>query len=336
MLDELQTFQEQVNFTRYRGQAEGHYESFFLRANHPSRALAFWIRYTIFSRRNDPENAVGELWAVFFNGETDEHIAAKEEFPLKGCQFDTTAFNVRIEKAVLASNLLQGSITGRKHAIAWDLNYEGGSLPLLLFPLHLYEGKFPAAKSLVSLPFAKFSGTLTVNGERIPIQDWTGSQNHNWGSRHTDRYAWGQVAGFDSHPDSFLEAATAQLKMGPMWTPPITLLVLRHAGREYALNEMVRGLRARGKVRYFSWDFTSRTPEVEIRGRISAPRKAFVGLNYNNPPGGNKHCLNSKIASCTLQVRDRARGTTEVLETEHRAAFEILTMYSDHGIAIAA
>lgn len=336
MLDELQTFHEQVNFTRYTGQAEGHYESFFLRANHPSRPLAFWIRYTIFSRRNDAENAMGELWAVFFNGETDEHSAAKEEFPLKGCLFDRSSFDVRINSATLTANLLQGSITGKKHSLAWDLTYNGNSVPLLLFPLQLYEGKFPAAKSLVSLPLARFSGTLSVNGETIPVAGWTGSQNHNWGSKHTDRYAWGQVAGFDSHPDSFLEVASAQLKLGPVWTPPITLLVLRHAGREYALNEMMQGLKARGKFKYFSWEFASRTPEVEIRGNISAPRRAFVGLNYYNPPGGNKHCLNSKIAACTLQVKDRTRGTTQVLETKHRAAFEILTSFADHGIPISA
>src|ERR1700730_16247191 len=41
MKDELQAFSREVNFTRYRGQSEGHYESFFVRANHPHRAQAF-------------------------------------------------------------------------------------------------------------------------------------------------------------------------------------------------------------------------------------------------------------------------------------------------------
>ena len=51
------------------GQTTGHYESFFLRANHPSLPLAFWIRYTIFSPQGQPEKAIGELWAVYFDGE---------------------------------------------------------------------------------------------------------------------------------------------------------------------------------------------------------------------------------------------------------------------------
>ncbi len=36
------------------GDAGGHYESYFQRANHPSRPLAFWIRYTVFSPAGRP------------------------------------------------------------------------------------------------------------------------------------------------------------------------------------------------------------------------------------------------------------------------------------------
>ena len=56
---------------------------------------------------------------------------------------------------------------------------------------------------------------MTVNGDALEIDDWVGSQNHNWGVRHTDRYAWGQVCGFDNAQTSFLEVASAQLKMVP-------------------------------------------------------------------------------------------------------------------------
>jgi hypothetical protein len=50
---ELEIARQQVNWTRYQpGQATGHYESFFQRANHPTRPMAFWIRYTIFSPQN--------------------------------------------------------------------------------------------------------------------------------------------------------------------------------------------------------------------------------------------------------------------------------------------
>jgi hypothetical protein len=41
MPNPLETFTQQVNWTRYHGQLHGHYESFFQRANHPRRPLAF-------------------------------------------------------------------------------------------------------------------------------------------------------------------------------------------------------------------------------------------------------------------------------------------------------
>jgi hypothetical protein len=118
----------QVNWTQYRpDRASGHYESCYQRADHPSRPLAFWIRYTLFSPRGHPEVAVGELWAVFFDGA----------------------------------------------------------------------------------------------------------------------------------PESFLEIATARTRLGPVSTPWLTRLVLRHRGVEHSLVALRQARRARGSYRYFRWDFAN-------------------------------------------------------------------------------
>ena len=324
MADDLQTFIESANHTRYSGQSQGHYESFFLRANHPQWPLAFWIRYTIFSPKGHPEGALGELWAVFFNAESGRHTAVKSELPLGECVFDRSQFYVRIGNSMLDTDVFQGSIKSPQGAISWDLSYVGKSQPVLLLPLKLYPARFPAAKSLVSLPMARFRGELIVNGERIPVEDWVGSQNHNWGRRHTDRYAWGQVAGFDTHPGSFLELATARLKMGPFWTPVFTPIVLRHGEREYTFTSLSQSIRAKGDFNSFHWNFKSDTPEASLEGVIWAPPESFVELHYRNPPGGSKICLNTKLAACVLRLVDKRRGESDLLETRHRAAFEIL------------
>lgn len=336
MSDPLEIFAQQVNYTRYHSQQRGHYESFFQRANHPTRPLAFWIRYTLFSPKDHPEEAVGELWAVYFNGETGHHFAVKKAVPLQQCAFHSSEFFVEIDRAYLKEGQLEGSVNGQHHTLAWNLFFHTDAQPLLLLPLPLYTTKLPAAKSLVASPLAMYNGYLTVNDERIDVTDWPGSQNHNWGSKHTDLYAWGQVAGFESHPESFLEVATARLKIGPLWTPVMTLLVLRHQDREFALNSLPQSIRARGSFGYFHWEFKSETPEVAIEGTIAAQREAFVGLSYANPPGGSKHCLNTKIASCVLRITQKRSHTTETLTTPNRAAFEILTDDRQHGIDISA
>ena len=328
---------ESANHTRYQpGQQTGHYESFFQRANHPTRPLAFWIRYTIFSPHDQPEDTIGELWAIYFDGETGQHVAVKAEFPFQQCVFKTTEFFAQVGEARLEPGNLYGSASSGGHTIAWNLTFHGNQPPLFLLPLRLYETRLPAAKSLVGLPLAVYFGALVVDGQTIEIDDWVGSQNHNWGRKHTDLYAWGQVAGFDNAPDSFLEVATARLKVGPLWTPPITPLVLRHQGQEYVLNSILQSLRAKGNFDYFTWNFRSENGAVRIEGAITAPKDAFVGLNYYNPPGGSKHCLNSKIAECKLHFNDKVTGKSEILETKHRAAFEILTDDHNHGIMIEA
>src|SRR5262245_55936945 len=167
MQDPLEAFSQQANFTRYRAQPEGHYESFFLPATLAARPLAFWIRYTIFSPKGRPQDAIGELWALFFDGERNSHTAAKQEHSFSDCDFDTASFRVRVGRASLQAGRAEGAIAGKAHSLAWELGFEGASRPALLLPLKLYEGGFPKAKSLVSLPMARFNGLLTVDGEKV-------------------------------------------------------------------------------------------------------------------------------------------------------------------------
>ncbi|HZC69778.1 MAG TPA: hypothetical protein VE442_03700 [Jatrophihabitans sp.] len=323
-----------LNRTVYEpGQQAGHYESFYQRANHPERPLAFWIRYTILAPAGDPDAAVGELWTVAFDGETGQHAAAKQVFPIADCDFARDRFAVRVGGAVLGPD----GLTGAAGDLSWELTYTGDAAPVLLLPPKLYAGGFPKAKSLVALPLARFSGRYVVAGRAIDVDGWTGSQNHNWGSQHTHRYAFGQVAGFAGAPDTFLEIATAKARVaGPLVTPWATTAVLRHAGAEYSLVSLRQALRAKARYGYFHWDFATEADSVHISGRITAERDAFVALRYGNPPGGFKQCLNTKIATAELTVRHRGTGRTETLRAPSRALFEILTDDTAHGVPVAA
>jgi hypothetical protein len=318
-----------------RGTRRGHYESWFQRANHPSRPLAFWIRYTVFSPKGRPEAAVGELWAVCFDGERQRIVAAKQLVALADCEFSDTGLNLHLGSAVLRDGLLQGEASSGGHRLAWSLRYTGGGEPVLLLPHSFYARSLPKAKALVGTPNAVFDGELSVDGERWPIAAWQGSQNHNWGSQHTDSYAWGQVAGFDDAPDVFLECSTARLRIAGLWTPPLSVVVVRIGEREFALNGLRQALRAKGEFDFFDWRVDSESPEVRLSIHFQAPKSAFVGLRYDNPPGGAKTCLNSKLAQCRLTVEPRGE-TARTFSTRHRAAFEILTDRGDHGVAIVA
>lgn len=302
---------------------QGHYESFFVRGNHPTEPLAFWIRYTLLVPKARPHEAVAELWAIVFDGERDQIIAVKETHPLQGAVLGRERFSLRIGAASFEHGSLRGSARTDTHRIAWALDYEVEQPPLLLLPESLYEGSFPKAKSLVSAPDARFRGALDVDGRVIELDGWVGSQNHNWGSRHTDRYAWGQVAGFDGEPGAFLECATAQLKLGPLWTPQMTVIVLRLGGQTLRLNSIGTALRAKAQRTGFAWSFESETREARVQGTMFAEPNKFVALRYGDPEERHKICLNTKLACCELRVQ-LAGQPERVLRSAHRAAFEIL------------
>lgn len=292
----------------------GHYESWFQRANDATGRRAFWIRYTIFSPASHPEDAVGELWAIAFDRATNTIVAVKDVVPIAECRFGTGELDLAIASATLDATTLRGSAAANNHAIAWDLSFGGGQEPVLLLPELLYRTPVPRAKLLVGAPNAKFRGSLTVDGELWAIADWIGSQNHNWGSRHTDRYAWGQVCGFDDEPDAFLECSTARIKLGPVWSPWMSPIVLRYRGETIARNRITKSLRARGRYEPYVWTIES---GGDLTIRITADAQDFVALRYPNPPGGAKICLNSKIAHCEVTFRGRRLASS-------RAAFEIL------------
>jgi hypothetical protein len=309
---------------RYRqGHSLGHYESWFLRANHPVRNVAFWIRYTIFAPLGRPQDAIGELWAIYFDGERRLIRAAKSELPIRDCFFAPSGLDVRIGDAMLNAGQLHGSASGA-HCIGWTLRYRDGGTPMIFLPERAYEARLPKAKAVCTRPHVVFDGVLEVDGESIAIDGWVGSENHNWGSRHTDTYAWGQVVGFDDAPEAFLECATARLKLGPLWTPAMTIVCLRFGGHDYRLNSGPQLIRAKGAWQGFDWHFDSAQAGVRIHGCMHAAPDDFVSLTYYNPPGGTHTCLNSKLAACELTL-ERSGERPVTLTTRHRAAFEILT-----------
>ncbi len=322
------------DFPRFRPESKtGHYESWFVRGNHPSRPLAVWIRYTIFSPKHFPQNSIGELWAIYFDGEKGEHYSSKSEIPIADCLFQGDPFRIQIGNSLQTKSNITGKAGNKTGStpIEWDLELIGGDKPLFLFPEKFYEGGFPKAKVLVGRPSILLKGTITLENNKIQIENWLGSQNHNWGPKHTDQYAWGQVAGFDGEKDSFLELATARIKIGPFWTPAITPIVLRFQGKEYALNQPFSSF-GRAEYKYFDWKFKVSSPEIQIEGRIHADRKDFACLRYSNPPGGWKYCLNSKIARAELSIIRKGETSPLRLLSSRKAAFEILTEDSSHGL----
>jgi len=90
-----------------------------------------------------------------------------------------------------------------------------------------------------------------------------------------------------------------------------------------------------GRLRFFHWTLDACSPRARLHGRIEAPASVFVGLNYLNPPGGAKTCLNTKLAAAEFTL-ERPGRPAKTFTARTRAAFELLTDRSDHGVSMLA
>lgn len=327
-----------ISHARYDpGSRGGFIESYVLRAHHPEAPYAFWFRYALKKPPAITESSMGELTGVFFDGVRQIHTVAVKSVPADGISFASEGFHVRLGEAELCASWAVGEVSLSNRSISWKLEFEGREDPIFLLPRSWYEKAFPREKSLVIVPQALFNGMIKVNGEDFPVCRWRGSVNHNWGKKYSDEYAWGQIAGFDTHPESFLEVATACLRWGPLKSPNVTPLVLRHRGEEFAFNTFFNLCDSRGSFSEYVWVFRAEKRGVRIEGTISAQKDSFVGLTYRNPSGEVKYCLNTQLAASEVKFEDLRRGMRrrETLFTRHRASFEIVTGRNIHSTGIS-
>ena len=120
-----------------------------------------------------------------------------------------------------------------------------------------------------------------------------------------------------------LECSTAKLRIGPLWTPWLTIAVLRVGDETFAFNTLARAPFARASVDGLRWSFDTGNGRERLRATFTADPARVVGLTYRNPPGGAKICLNTKLAACEAAL-DRPGQPKLSLSSRHRAAFELL------------
>lgn len=294
-----------------------YYESRFIRANHPTLARAVWLRWTLLYPR--PGAPVADVWVMVFDPDGAGNRALKRPHPITAADYRTEPWSASIGDTTIDDHAARGTIEGAH----WDLAISPGQQPAVkLLTERSYRAKFPTAKTQVRHPLAHFDGTVAL-GEPVTLENWTGSVNHNWGSRHTPAYAFGQVCGFDEHPGSSLEIVTAHAALGPLKLPAATLFVLRHEGREIAVRSVLDARHTHGDYQPFRWTFGGRVDGVQMRGEITARARDVIGLTYTDTDSSTKYCYNSALADCRVTLS--GKGFDVELRASRRAMFEILT-----------
>ena len=320
------------NATRFDpGSALGHVESHFLKLNDESGERALWLKATILHKLGEP--AVAEAWAVAFDRELG-HVAAKQVVPWESAAFSREELAIRVADVEIAPARAQGVVAADGARIAWSLAFAGDAAPFALLPQRLYADGTGNAKIVSPHPDLRFSGHYRVGDRRVEVDGWRGMQGHNWGQRHTHAYGWVHCNVWAGADDLVLEGITARVKLGPLLSPPITLVIAVQAGERHYFTLPGSLLRARGRIAPRSWEFRAANANARIEGSFSADTADFVGLHYENPDGAMTYCLNSKIARGHVRLEVAGRPALEA--HTRAAALEIGTRDPDHGVKMLA
>lgn len=304
------------------------YESWYLKASHPTEPLGVWIRYTTHQKPGEPER--GSLWFALFGAQP---AAAKvtpgpEALSRGGDQF------IRIGESVFAD----GRVSGSALEASWDLTFEHPEPELRHLPRDwMYRAPIPRTKLVSPFPAARFSGEVSFGERTVALDDWAGMVGHNWGAQHAERWIWMHGSNFEGRgADTWLDMAIGRIKIGRWTTPWIANGVASLAGERHTIGGIEKVRSTVIDERPDGARFTLPGAEMTIQGQVGAPREQFVGWVYADPDGSEHHTVNCSIAHMSLTVQRTASPAAPAIEltTPHGAAYELGMREHDHGMQI--
>jgi hypothetical protein len=318
------------NRARFRPDARAvHLESWFTRLNEPNGRRALWLKWTIFADRVSPPRA--ESWAVAFERGKPPR-GAKRSLELTERAVSDDPFRLAFGETTFDGTHAEGRVATASTDIVFGVDLAASIPPLLFYPEWMYTGPIPETKSVTPMPDGRARGFYVLDGERIDMTGWRAMQGHNWGRGHVHRYVWCHGFGFDGANDVVFEGASARIHRGVelRW---FSGAHLRVDGRWHRFNDLSALARSRTDARVMQWHFSTRNEEASIEVEAVADREETAALIYVNPRGAVTNCLNSKLGTLRVTLRDRDRVRS--WET-HQAAFEIGWPSADHGIVVVA
>jgi hypothetical protein len=307
----------------------GHYESFYLRASHPSEPLGVWIRHTVHKPPDEAPSA--SVWFTLF--EAGGPRASKVTVGEDALSVPPGGY-IRVGESEIDPGRAVGSASSEQLSASWDLTFDDGAPAFRhLARDWMYRAPVPRTKTLSPHPSTSFSGTVTVDGRSISVEGWHGMVGHNWGAEHAERWVWTNGTGFDGHPEAYLDAAIGRIKLGPLTTPWIGNGVLFADGELYRLGGPERARSTVVRETPHGAQLVLPGKGVKVSGRVGAEAERFVGWEYADPDGGGHNAVNCSIASMTLTVERDGRPPLE-LHTDHGATFELGMRETDHGVPL--
>jgi hypothetical protein len=310
----------------------GHYESFYLKLAQPEGGRGVWIRHTVHKRPG--EQPTGSVWFTLFDAQADGPRAAKASFDQTELESGDDLL-IRVDGATLEPGRAIGSVSTDDLEADWHLLFEDDQEPFFHLPAaFLYRTPLPKTKFLSPYPNCRYTGNVTVAGEKIQVDNWPGMIGHNWGAEHAERWVWIQGAGFEGQPDTdYFDFAVGRIKVGPLTTPWIGNAHLVLDGVEHRLGGFDRIRSTKVSERPTRCDFGLTGKGISVKGSVGSEAKNFVAWVYADPVGPEHNTLNCSISDLELVV-ERKGSAPLSLTAKGSAAYELGMRQTDHGIPV--
>lgn len=292
--------------------AHGLYESNYLHAHSPDGRLAIWIKHNILATPRDAKPPVLELRAVLFERGLPP-IALGQVLPLKSMSMAEGLLGLKGPNVLLMATQTRSKIEDQLGRMEWEIDITPSDEPAMIHLPYawMYRAAFPKKKLLTPMPHGLFNGALrlTQAGQtrEILMHNWIGFRGHNWGTEHAHSYAYGNCNDFPAMPDLRVDGFSVRLKMAGLLTPWLSPLLIRHQGRDHALNGLMQSWRSRCQVNFPEWRVCAKSPAGDFEWLQRAAPESFVGLIYRHPNGRVAYCYNSKAAHSTLRHTQAGR-----------------------------
>jgi hypothetical protein len=309
---------------------DGHYESFYIKATRPGGGQAIWIRHTI----HKPPGAelTGSIWFVLFDADAPGPRATKVTVGAARVSVPPDGY-IQVADAVLGQGAASGAARTDELEVSWELTFTDGPEAFRHLPYDLlYRAPLPRTKLLSPHPDSRFSGVVTVGGERIELAAWPGMVGHNWGAEHAARWIWMHANELGREGD-FFDAGLGRIKVGPLTTPWIANAVLALDGERHRLGGLDRIRSTSVDEQPTECEFALTGKDVRVSGRVASHARNAVAWVYADPVGPEHNTVNCSISDLALLVERKGREPLR-LECNGAAAYELGMRETDHGIAL--
>ena len=308
---------------------KGHYESFYLKACHPTEPVGIWIRHTV--HKNSNQGANGSVWFTLFDASADGPQASKVTLP--GPRVDEGAYIV-IGETRFEPGRAVGSARTEQLDASWELSFASEQEALFHLPKDwMYTAPVPRTKLLSPYPDARFDGQVKAGDRVIDVAGWRGMVGHNWGAQHAERWIWMHGADFEGEAEAWFDGALGRIKLGPVTTPWIANGTLYLDGERHRLGGPGAVRRTKVSERPTHCDFQLPGQDLTLSGRVESEAKNFVGWVYADPDGHDHNTVNCSVADMSLTVSRQGQADRE-LRVRGGAAYELGMRETDHGIPL--